>query len=66
MFQSELDGQSFELSAAEEKAGRLTSEVSRLTEELRQEQDKLAPLEKQKSSLELAVKDLQVNVILAA
>jgi len=60
--QSELERQTFELSAAEDKLNKLTTELARLTDELRREQEKYGPLEKQKSTFENIIRDLQARL----
>ena len=61
--QSELEGHTFELNAAEDKSSKLTTELSRLTEELRREQEKYGPLEKQRSAFENTIRELQASVL---
>lgn len=56
-----MDGSVAALLSAEEQAKRSTAELGHVTEDLRREQDRSGQFEKQRSSLEVQIKDLQLR-----
>ena len=60
--QADLDDHANELKTAEENAKRAMADASRLTEELRHEQEHSGQIEKMRRALEAQVKEVQVRI----
>ena len=61
--QSDLDESASALKSAVEQAKRSANDVAHLSDELRQEQDRNAALEKQRRLQEAQIKQLQVELV---
>lgn len=59
-FQTDLEDQAQELKGAEDQAKKAMGDAARLADELRQEQDHAASIEKMRRGMEGQIKELQV------